>query len=33
MLIFFKKNKEKQLIILQLCTKNLDDMIYSSWDI
>ena len=31
MLYFFKKNKE--IIILHLCTKNLDDMINSSCDI
>ena len=32
---FFKKNKENYweiIIILQLCTKYFDDMIYSSWD-
>ena len=31
----FKKNKETPgyIIILHLCTKNLDDMIYSSWDV
>ena len=35
MLHFFKKNKEKHLEILlfHTCTKNLNDMIYSSWDI
>ena len=32
---FFKKNKGKhwRYLILHLCTKNLDDMIHSSWDI
>ena len=38
MLLFFKKKKKKKRktpgdIILYLRTKNLDDMIYSSWDI
>ena len=30
---FFQKNKEKHGNILHLSTKNLNDMIYSSWDI
>ena len=36
MLYFQKKKKRKtpgDIIILHLCTKNLDDMIYSSWNI
>ena len=33
--VFFQKNKKtpQGIIILHLCTKNLDNMIYSSWDI
>ena len=35
MLHFFQKIKKisGDIIILHLCTKNLDDMIHSSWDI
>ena len=36
MLDFLKKKKKKtpgDIIILHLCTKDLDDIIYSSWDI
>ena len=34
MLYFLKKlKKASDIIILHLCTRNLDDMIYSSWDI
>ena len=35
MLYFFKKHRKTpgDIIILHLCTKHLDDMIYSSWDI
>ena len=32
-IVFFQKNKEKPGNILHLSTKNLNDMIYSSWDI
>ena len=34
--VFFLKNKEKNpgnIIILHLCTKNIVDMVYNSWDI